>query len=68
MLREQKTINQIASEFGVHPQLIYHWRDQVIDNMAGLFSNQPAKAQAEQELAHQRQVEQLLAQKSWALG
>jgi transposase-like protein len=80
VLREHKTINQIASEFSVHPQLIYRWRDQMLANMATLFTNQQAKEQAEQELAHQRQVEQLYTEigklttqlnwlkKSWTSG
>jgi len=59
VLKEQKTINQIAAEFGVHPQMLYRWRDAVLDALPGVFNNQQAKSQAEQLATQQRQVELL---------
>ncbi len=37
MLREEKTIAQIASEYGVHPTQLNQWKATVIREMASLF-------------------------------
>jgi transposase-like protein len=47
MLREEKTIGQLAAEYGVHSNMLYRWRDQALVGLPGLFSDQAA-----QELAH----------------
>src|SRR5258708_16384174 len=47
MLREEKTIGQLAAEYGVHSNMLYRWRDQALAGFPGLFSDQAA-----QELAH----------------
>src|SRR5215472_9054158 len=37
-LREQKTINELASEFGVHPNLIREWKKQALSELPQVFS------------------------------
>ncbi len=37
-LKEDKTINELASHFGVHPTLIHAWNKQLLAGAEGLFS------------------------------
>ena len=36
-IRGQKTANEIASEYGVHPTQIAQWKKQVLDELPGIF-------------------------------
>jgi transposase-like protein len=49
MLREEKTVGQLAAEYEVHSNLLYRWRSQLLDGLPSLFSDQAAKALAEKE-------------------
>lgn len=40
MLREEKSIAQIASEYGVHPTQLHRWRKQAVENLAQLFAQE----------------------------
>ena len=37
MLQEAKTVAQIASENGVHPNQLYRWKAQVLEGIPGIF-------------------------------
>jgi len=39
-VRERKTINEIASEFGVHPAQVSKWRKQLLDGIDSIFEAQ----------------------------
>lgn len=39
ILKEEKTIGQIASEFGVHPNVLYPWKKQALENLTKLFED-----------------------------
>lgn len=62
MLKEVKTTGQLAAEYGVHPNLLYHWRSVALAGLPGLFSNQTAQAQAAREAAQAQQFEELYAE------
>jgi transposase-like protein len=38
-LKGQKTLNELASEFGVHPVQIAQWKRQLLDASAGVFES-----------------------------
>lgn len=38
VLREEKTLTQIASEYGVHPILIAKWKRELLEGIEGLFT------------------------------
>ena len=37
-IKEQKTIAELASQLGVHPNQVSSWKKEVLDNVAGLFA------------------------------
>jgi len=39
LLKEEKTSGQIASQFGVHPTQIRHWKRQALEGLEAVFSN-----------------------------
>ena len=55
-VKGQKTLNELASEFGVHPVQIAQWKRQLLDASAGLFENGSA---TRREREHEQLVEQL---------
>lgn len=42
MLKEEKTVEQLATEYKVHSNMLYRWRDQALAGLAGLFQDQAA--------------------------
>jgi len=54
-VRGDKTVNELAAQFGVHPTLIHGWKKQLLAGAEGLFSN-GSKAAAEDHEAVQAQL------------
>ena len=40
ILRETRSISQIAAQHGIHPNQLYLWRDQALAGLPGLFNDQ----------------------------
>jgi transposase-like protein len=49
-IRERKTANEIASEYGVHRTQIAQWKKQVLDELPNVFAR-PASERAKSEEA-----------------
>ena len=61
VLREEKTIAQIASENGVHPVQVSKWKAQVLEGLPFLFGSDHSGRAAE-KAAYQTQLHELYAE------
>lgn len=62
MLKEEKTVGQLAAEYGMDPNMLYRWREQVLAGLPSLFSEQAAQEFAEKEAQWQQEREGLYAE------
>ena len=62
LLREEKSINQLAAEHGLHPNQLYRWRDQALEGLPSLFADTSAQQVAAQQHAHEAEVQKLYAE------
>ncbi len=60
LLKEEKTLSQLASEHQVHPNMLRQWRDLALRKMASLFDKKSQTADL--MAAHHQQVEELYAE------
>jgi transposase-like protein len=58
ILKEEKTMNQIASEFGVHPNVLYRVKKQTLENLPKLFTDEN-KGEIDRQAEHERQINEL---------
>ncbi|WP_018289713.1 transposase [Verrucomicrobium sp. 3C] len=42
-LREDETLNQLSTEFGVHPVVVGHWKKQALRALPGVFGRRPER-------------------------
>ena len=62
ILREQKSMSQIASERNVHPNQLTHWKKLVMEGLPVLFEkNEGGQLQAVR-VEYEKQIEQLYAE------
>ena len=48
-IKAQKTANEIASEYGVHPSQVAQWKKQALDGLPELFSSRASNRQKSEE-------------------
>lgn len=58
-LKEERPLNQIASDYEVHPNLLSAWKGSAVQGLPTLFEREH-QAQADQQ-AHDKQLEALYA-------
>ena len=59
-LREQKTVNELASEHQLHPTLVRDWKRQLLSSGASVFDRgKPAPAKAENDVPEAELYEQI---------
>jgi putative transposase len=61
ILKEDKTIGQIASEHGIHPSLLNRWKALALEGLPSLFSKDD-KAARVAALEHEQQLNELYAE------
>ena len=67
-VKGEKTITQIASEFGVHPNQIRQWRAHLLDVLPEMFSQRrPQQEKSHDDLVAElyRQIGQLKVELDW---
>lgn len=58
-LKEQKTINEITSQYAVHPTQVKHWKGQLQEGGAAIFNTKASKQQTEQAQVETNLYEQI---------
>lgn len=61
LLKEEKSVAQISSEYGIHPNQLYRWKKQGTVQFHEVFEDRQ-KEFRELEQEHQRKVDQLYAE------
>ena len=64
ILKEERTIAQIASEYSLHRNQLHRWKKQAIDGFAEIFQKDTKQERA-REAAHEHQLEELFAEIGW---
>ena len=67
-LRGQKTVNEIATAFGVHPNQVSQWKKQAIDELPQVFLDHRGKhdrAEAELQAQLYQEIGQLKFELDW---
>ena len=70
MLREELTVSQISSKYGVHQSVLNKWRNMALEGLPGLFADPRRKSPAEAQKDNivddlYRQVGKLSLQLEW---
>ena len=67
-LKNQRTIAQIASEYGVHPNMVTQWKQRLLNELPDIFNNKHQKNKQENETLQAelyRQIGQLKVELDW---
>ncbi|AFK85499.1 transposase IS3/IS911 family protein [Thermoanaerobacterium aotearoense SCUT27] len=60
-LREEKTLNEIAAEYEIHPNMISRWKAEFINNAAKVFSKETDELEKVKK-SYGKEKEELLKQ------
>ena len=61
ILKEERPIAQIASEYGIHPNQLYKWKAQALEGLPNLFEDE-LKTEKALRAAHERELNELYAE------
>jgi len=67
-IKKEKTIAQLSSEYGVHPNQITQWRKRLLDELPDIFSRKRKKKETDAEALQSelyRQIGQLKVELDW---
>ena len=58
-LKNQKTINELAAEYEIHPNMISKWKKQLLDGLPSIFADGRTKAVQNDEALQGRLYEEI---------
>jgi transposase-like protein len=61
ILKEERSIAQIASEYGIHPNQLYKWKAQALEGLSTLFEDEH-KTEKALRVAHEKELNELYAE------
>ena len=61
VLKEERSVAQIASEHSIHPNQLYKWKNLAIEKMPGIFEDERKNEQT-QKAEHERERQELYAE------
>jgi putative transposase len=67
-VKGEKTVTQIASEYGVHPKQVRQWKEHLLDVLPGIFSDRRKSTDEDRdelEAELYRQIGQLKVENEW---
>ncbi len=67
-IKEERTINQLASTYEVHPNQIRQWKKQLLEGLPGIFSEKRERQEQDREELEAelyRQIGQLKVELEW---
>ena len=67
-VKKEKSVAQLSSEYGVHPNLITKWRKQLLEQLPSVFSNKRQKEEKDSEELQAelyKQIGQLKVEVDW---
>ncbi len=67
-LKENRTLNEIAKDYGVHPMQVGRWKKELIEKSKDLFVDKRRKRKNEEQMneeALQRKIGQLTMEIEW---
>lgn len=67
-IKNQRTISEIASDYGVHPNQISKWKKKLLDEVPEIFSSKREKRQQDNEALQDelyKQIGQLKVELDW---
>jgi transposase-like protein len=67
-VKGQRTIQEIASQYGIHPTMVTHWKKQLLDGASDVFSNgkvREIEADEQQKAELYEQIGKLQVEVNW---
>lgn len=61
LLKEELSLSQLASGYGIHPNLVSRWKTEFMEGMPRIFSKENAEAEKIKK-EYEKQVEELYTQ------
>ena len=61
MLKEERTVTQISSEYGIHTSQLYKWKNQALEGLPNVFA-EDLKTEKELKAKHEQNIKELYAE------
>jgi transposase-like protein len=68
VVKAQRTLNELASEYEIHPNQLLQWKRQLLDSLPQIFADKRSKAERQQEAKEAelyQQIGQLKVELDW---